>query len=72
MAMAKAEKVNLPERVKKRFRGVVQEMKKVNWPTRRELTTYTIVVLVACTLVGAFIWVADFGLGSLMSLMIKS
>ncbi|MDR1204274.1 MAG: preprotein translocase subunit SecE [Peptococcaceae bacterium] len=71
MATAKAEKVRLVERVKKRFRGVTQEMKKVHWPTRRELMVYTAVVLVTCALVGSFIWIVDFGVSSLMTLMIK-
>jgi preprotein translocase subunit SecE len=71
MATAKAEKVRLVERVKKRVRGVTQEMKKVHWPTRRELLVYTVVVLITCTLVGSFIWIVDLGVGSLMTLMIK-
>ncbi len=31
------------------FRGVVEEVKKVRWPTRKELTSYTITVIVVCT-----------------------
>lgn len=30
------------------FRGVVEEVRKVRWPTRKELTTYTITVVVVC------------------------
>jgi preprotein translocase subunit SecE len=39
---------------------VKAEMKKVTWPTRQEVTSYTIVVLVVVTLVGSFIYLADY------------
>ena len=31
------------------FRGVRTEMKKVVWPTRKEMGAFTVVVLLACT-----------------------
>ncbi|PWI58983.1 preprotein translocase subunit SecE [Sulfoacidibacillus thermotolerans] len=31
------------------FRGVVEEVKKVRWPTRKELVSYTITVVIVCT-----------------------
>ena len=71
MATAKTEKTPFFERIKRRFRGVIQEMKKVHWPTRQELLKYTIVVLLTCTMVGAFIWIVDFGVSSLMTLLIR-
>ncbi len=33
------------EGTKRFFRNVTAELKKVNWPSRKELTTYTIVVI---------------------------
>ena len=33
---------------KEYFKGVKQEMKKVVWPTKEELTSYTVMVLFAC------------------------
>ena len=36
------------------FRGVKAELKKVVWPTRKELINYTIVVLVIAVLDGLF------------------
>jgi len=47
------------ERLRNFFHGVWVELKKVHWPSRQELTTYTIVVIVAVVLVSAFIWVFD-------------
>ncbi len=41
------------------FKSVRAEMKKVSWPTRKELKDYTIVVLVMCTLTTLGIYVFD-------------
>lgn len=44
------------------FRNVMAELKKVNWPNRKELTTYTIVVIITVLVVALIIWVWDVGL----------
>ena len=43
------------------FKGVKVEIKKVVWPTRKELVSYTIVVLFTCTVLGLAIWGIDSG-----------
>ena len=43
------------------LREVRQELKKVDWPTRQELGTYTVVVLVTVVVLGAFVFVLDLG-----------
>lgn len=43
------------------FKGVRVETKKVVWPTRKELVSYTIVVLIACAFFGIFLWAVDSG-----------
>ncbi|OZM55888.1 preprotein translocase subunit SecE [Lottiidibacillus patelloidae] len=48
------------------FRNVVKEMKKVSWPTRKELVRYTITVLSTVAFVSVFFWVIDIGLNYLM------
>lgn len=48
------------------WRQVVAELKKVVWPTRQDLITYTTVVLVFVVIVMAFITVVDIGIGQLM------
>ena len=48
------------------WRQVVAEMQKVVWPTRNELSTYVMVVLVFVVLVMAFITVVDIGVCQLM------
>jgi preprotein translocase subunit SecE len=40
----KDDSLNLFERAKKYFKEVRSELKKVNWPSREELMTYTVVV----------------------------
>ena len=42
------------------FRQVVAELRKVIWPTRRELVSYTWIVLVFVLIMGAYIGVLDF------------
>lgn len=51
------------------FKDVRRELKKVMWPNRRELTTYTAVVLVAVALVAAIIWVVDLGYQQILQLI---
>ncbi len=46
-------------KVRKYFREVRAEMRKVNWPNRKELITYTGVVLFATVVVALFIAVVD-------------
>jgi len=47
-------------------RQIIAELKKVVTPTRQELVSYTIVVLVFVGVIMAFITGIDFGLGKLM------
>jgi len=42
------------------FRQVVAELRKVIWPTRKELLSYTWVVLIFVLIMGAYIGVLDF------------
>ena len=41
------------------LKSVRAELKKVSWPTKKELKDYTIVVLIMCTLVTIGIHVCD-------------
>jgi preprotein translocase subunit SecE len=40
----------------------IGELKKVEWPNRRQLFTATVVVIIAIAVVGAYLWVADLAL----------
>lgn len=53
------------------FRGVSREMKKVSWPKKKELTTYTITVLATVIIMAVFFAVVDLGLSELIRLILK-
>lgn len=50
------------------FKEVRAELKKVIWPTREQLVNNTITVLAACLIIGAIIWIVDFGLTQVVQL----
>jgi preprotein translocase subunit SecE len=35
------------------------ELRKVEWPDQRQVTTGTVVVIIACAICGAYLWVND-------------
>lgn len=49
----------LVQRAGKFLRESRAELRKVHWPTRKELIAYTIVVLAITAIVGAFVFLAD-------------
>ncbi|HWJ03073.1 MAG TPA: preprotein translocase subunit SecE [Verrucomicrobiae bacterium] len=53
------------------FRGVWAELKKVHWPTRSELTTYTTVVFVSVAIVSFLIWIVDSALTYALTQILK-
>jgi preprotein translocase subunit SecE len=65
----KDSKGNALNAIQKYFRGVVSELKKVSWPTRKELTNSTAVVVVTIVIFAVIIGIIDFGLGSLLELI---
>ncbi|NLP41912.1 MAG: preprotein translocase subunit SecE [Veillonellaceae bacterium] len=46
-------------RWKKFLREVRAELKKVSWPNKKELLSYTGIVFVSVVVVGALIWIID-------------
>ncbi|NMI00940.1 preprotein translocase subunit SecE [Pseudonocardia acidicola] len=54
---------SLPSRVARFLREVVAELRKVIWPTRKELVTYTIVVLVFVSFMVALVALLDYVFG---------
>ena len=59
-------KASAPARLIRFLREVVSELRKVIWPTRRELVVYTAVVLVFVSFMVAFVALLDMGLGRVM------
>ncbi|MCQ2545677.1 MAG: preprotein translocase subunit SecE [Clostridia bacterium] len=66
-AESRQKKKNQPKKprekgkVKEYFRGVKLEMKKVVWPTRSELGSFTVVVLATCAAFALLFWGIDSG-----------
>ncbi|MCF6464400.1 preprotein translocase subunit SecE [Clostridium sp. Cult2] len=53
------------------FKGVKAEMRKVLWPSKKELTNYTAMVILISIIVGLVVWVLDLGIHRILSLIIK-
>ncbi len=43
------------------FTDVVKEMKKVTWPKKDDLRDSTVIVLVVCLIIAAFVYAVDAG-----------
>ena len=60
-------------RVKKYFRELRSELKKVVWPTPQQVLKNTAIVVCAVVIIGLFIWlfdfVAQFGIDALISIV---
>ena len=59
------------ENIKRYFKGAIQELKKVNWPTRKETIRYTLGVLGLSFAVAIVLGIIDFGLLKSMGTIIK-
>lgn len=42
------------------FREVIGELRKVAWPTRQEVASYSLVVIVSCVVIAALVFGMDF------------
>ena len=76
MAAAKTDAGNTSQKKKKTgvkgfFRGVWSELKKVHWPSRKQLVTYTCVVIVTVLVLSLAISAMDWAVSSLFRLVIK-
>ncbi len=70
MSNRENEKPKITARVSNYFKGVKAEMKKVNWPTKKELTNYTVVVLVTTFAMTLVIWGLDLIFQNVVSLIV--
>lgn len=52
-------------------REAKDELKKVTWPTRDEVTSFTMVVVVAVLAISIFLWLVDTGLMYLIKTVMK-
>ena len=47
------------KRISKWFREMRAELKKVVWPTKKQVLQNTVVVLISVLVIGVFIWIFD-------------
>lgn len=69
-AVKKKPREGLVKASRRYFEGVWHELKKVHWPTRREVLIYTGVVLVAVMMVGIILMLFDLILSQILSRLI--
>ena len=55
----------------KAFKNSYYELKKVTWPTKRELITYSLVTLAFMVCMGVIIYLIDLGSGALVNLLLS-
>ena len=61
---AGARVASLPKRIVKFMREVVAELRRVVWPTKQQVTTYTGVVLTFVVIMALLIFVIDYAAGA--------
>lgn len=52
------------------FRGVKAEMRKVIWPSKKDLVNYTWVVILMSAIISVIVYVLDLGIHYVLSLII--
>jgi len=58
-------------RWKKFFREVRAELRKVSWPNRKELLSYTGIVFISVVFVSAMIWIIDSVFTEILRMFLK-
>lgn len=70
-ANAKTSSVKGVKKVNKYLKEIKIEVKKVHWPSRKELAVFTGIVLASIFTVGVFFWILDLGFSALLRLIIR-
>ena len=69
MAKKNPQQAQIGKLKKSRFafvRDIIDELRKVTWPTRRETIRLSIMVLIVCAVVGIFLGAVDYGFAELV------
>ena len=69
---SKGQKLSIPRRIIRFFRDYKSEIKKIVWPGPKDVLKNTVIVLLMCLIVGALIWLIDYGLGQLLTRILGS
>lgn len=60
----------LPTAIVSPFKNMWRELKKVTWPSRKDLLQYTLIVLAFMTFMGVVIGLLDLGASKLIALLV--
>ena len=66
----KKAKPSLFARVGKWLKDMKSELKKVQWPTRKQTINNTLIVIACVIVVGVFIWIFDYIAGSAIDVLL--
>jgi preprotein translocase subunit SecE len=69
MSEQQQKKPNILKRLASFIKEVRTELKKVIWPSRNQVINNTITVLITCLVIGGIIWILDFILGQVYTLV---
>ena len=58
------------KRIGRFFKNMWHEMKKVSWPSKKEVLNYSLVVLAFMVIMGIIIGLIDYGSGALINLIV--
>ena len=62
---------NFFKRIGRFFKNMWHELKKVTWPSGKDVLNYSLVVFVFMVIMGVIIGLNDFGSGALIDLIVK-
>jgi preprotein translocase subunit SecE len=65
----KEKKPNILQKLARFFKDIRTELKKVLWPSRKQVFNNTLTVLITCLVLGGVIWILDYALGLLYALV---
>lgn len=65
----KEKKPNIFQKLARFVKDIRSELKKVLWPSRKQVFNNTLTVLITCLILGGVIWILDFALGYLYTLV---
>lgn len=54
------------------FDGLVSELKKVSWPSRKETVRLTVIVLLISLIIGAYVGIIDILLAKILEILTKT
>ena len=60
----------LPQRISKPFKNMYYELKKVTWPSKEKLITYSVIVLIFMLFMDIVVGLLDMGASALVRLLI--